>query len=346
MNDLIIKQTHALIQAGEIAEAEANLVVIAEQEGDHALVEVLDEMAPKDVLAVMREFDASKESIINLVVSPEQFVQAIVLERQYGEPIERYVPRLRNTMNAVMHRSYRIHGAIQIIRYANRLEIRNPGHALKPSAQWDAPGALLRNPRIAAVLHDVRLASTKGSGIRTLREQMLAHDLLPPTLASQRSADQFVATLLFHQFLGPDDRAWLRRHGAALIHTAQQHDEFVASHTGGAVGGVHRLGQHLKDGIRLADSVAGHVRPMVTFPMKHALQHQHGRMGWVAVRAVFDPASYASRSAAFFGQFRANEQRHPARRHPTYGGCGRSAGGALPDRPGRVFPVADSYTRS
>jgi hypothetical protein len=38
------------------------------------------------VLAVMREFDASKESIINLVVSPEQFVQAIVLERQYGEP--------------------------------------------------------------------------------------------------------------------------------------------------------------------------------------------------------------------------------------------------------------------
>ena len=59
MNDLIIKQTHALIQAGEIAEAEANLVVIAEQEGDHALVEVLDEMAPKDVLAVMREFGAN-----------------------------------------------------------------------------------------------------------------------------------------------------------------------------------------------------------------------------------------------------------------------------------------------
>ena len=53
MNDLIIKQTHALIQAGEIAEAESALAVIAEQEGDHALVEVLDEMAPKDVLAVM-----------------------------------------------------------------------------------------------------------------------------------------------------------------------------------------------------------------------------------------------------------------------------------------------------
>ncbi|MBL0284835.1 MAG: hypothetical protein IPQ01_13635 [Zoogloea sp.] len=105
MTQLVIKQTQALILAGEISEAEANLVVLAEKEGDHALVEVLDEMAPKDVLAVMREFDASKESIVNMLVSPEQFVQAIMLERQYGEPIEKYVPRLRNTMNAVMHRT-------------------------------------------------------------------------------------------------------------------------------------------------------------------------------------------------------------------------------------------------
>ncbi len=105
MTQLVIKEARELILAGEIAKAEAHLVVLAEQEGDHALVEVLDEMAPKDVLAVIREFDASKESVVSLVVSPEQFVQAIVLERQYGEPIEKYVPRLRNTMNAVMHRS-------------------------------------------------------------------------------------------------------------------------------------------------------------------------------------------------------------------------------------------------
>lgn len=105
MTQLVIKETRELILAGEISRAEAHLVVVAEQEGDHALVEVLDEMAPKDVLAVIREFDASKESVVNLLVSPEQFVQAIVLERQYGEPLERYVPRLRNTMNAVMHRN-------------------------------------------------------------------------------------------------------------------------------------------------------------------------------------------------------------------------------------------------
>ena len=89
MTQLVIKETRELILAGEISRAEAHLVVVAEQEGDHALVEVLDEMAPKDVLAVIREYDASKESVVNLLVSPEQFVQAIVLERQYGEPIEK-----------------------------------------------------------------------------------------------------------------------------------------------------------------------------------------------------------------------------------------------------------------
>src|SRR5690606_22335349 len=60
---------------------------------------------PKEVLAVMREFDSGKESVVNLLVSPEQFVQAIVLERLYGEALEEYAPRLRSTMNAVMYRN-------------------------------------------------------------------------------------------------------------------------------------------------------------------------------------------------------------------------------------------------
>lgn len=105
MNHPVIREARALIIAGEIAEAESQLVAIAEEEGDRALVAVLDEMAPKDVLAIMREFDASKESVINLVVSAEQFIEAVVLECKYGEPLDKYVPRLRNTMNAVMHRS-------------------------------------------------------------------------------------------------------------------------------------------------------------------------------------------------------------------------------------------------
>lgn len=113
-------------------------------------------------------------------------------------------------VNAVMHRSYRIHGAIQIIRYANRLEIRNPGHSIKAEEQLGEPGSETRNPRIAAVLHEVNIAETKGSGIRAMRDLMLAQDLLPPTFESSRRPDQFVATFLFHHFLGPDDLAWLR----------------------------------------------------------------------------------------------------------------------------------------
>lgn len=114
-------------------------------------------------------------------------------------------------VNAVMHRSYRIHGAIQIIRYANRLEIRNPGHSIKAEEQLGEPGSETRNPRIAAVLHEVNIAETKGSGIRAMRELMLGHDLLPPTFESSRRPDQFVATFLFHHFLGPDDLVWLRQ---------------------------------------------------------------------------------------------------------------------------------------
>jgi ATP-dependent DNA helicase RecG len=114
-------------------------------------------------------------------------------------------------VNAVMHRSYRTHGAIQIIRYANRLEVRNPGHSIKAEEQLGEAGSETRNPRIAAVLHDVNVAETKGSGIRAMRELMLAQNLLPPAFESTRRPDQFVATFLFHHFLGDSDLAWLRR---------------------------------------------------------------------------------------------------------------------------------------
>jgi len=114
-------------------------------------------------------------------------------------------------VNAIMHRSYRLHGPILILRYANRIEIRNPGHSLKPEEQLGEPGSKARNPIIANVLHDLHLAETKGSGIRTMRELMVSHDLLPPTFASDRRDEQFVATFLFHHFLGADDLAWLRR---------------------------------------------------------------------------------------------------------------------------------------
>jgi len=112
-------------------------------------------------------------------------------------------------VNAVMHRSYRTHGPVQIIRYANRLEIRNPGFSLKSPDHLGEPGSQPRNPVIAAVLHETRFAETKGSGIRVMREMMVRAGLTPPVFESDRSRDEFVARYLFHHFLGESDVAWL-----------------------------------------------------------------------------------------------------------------------------------------
>lgn len=112
-------------------------------------------------------------------------------------------------VNAVMHRSYRQKSAVQIIRYANRLEIRNPGHSLISDERLGEPGSVTRNEKIAAVLHETRYAETKGSGIRAMRESMAQANLSPPTFESDRGKDCFVVTFLFHHFLNEEDVRWL-----------------------------------------------------------------------------------------------------------------------------------------
>ncbi len=116
-------------------------------------------------------------------------------------------------VNALMHRSYRLHSPVQIIRYSNRLEIRNPGYSLVAEERWGDPGSVTRNPHLATVLHEVNFAETKGSGIRVMRQLMREGNLTPPTLESDRQKDLFVATFLFHHFLGPDDWHWLHSLG-------------------------------------------------------------------------------------------------------------------------------------
>lgn len=155
--------------------------------------------------AIRRATNAVRDELLQSFSLPEG-----AIEREEDPTLPLRVIR-EAIVNAVMHRSYRIHGAIQIIRYANRLEVRNPGHSIKAEEQLGEPGSETRNPRIAAVLHEVNVAETKGSGIRAMRELMVQHDLLPPTFESTRRPDQFVATFLFHHFLGKDDLTWLRR---------------------------------------------------------------------------------------------------------------------------------------
>ena len=120
-------------------------------------------------------------------------------------------------VNALMHRSYRSASPVQIIRYANRLEIRNPGFSLKSPEHLGEPGSEPRNPVIAAVLHETRFAETKGSGVRVMRQLLHAAGLSPPLFESDRGRDSFAATYLFHHFLGPDDVAWLARFKALAL---------------------------------------------------------------------------------------------------------------------------------
>ena len=112
-------------------------------------------------------------------------------------------------VNSFMHRSYRVNQPIQIIRYGNRIEIKNPGFSLKPEDQLGEPGSQQRNPFIAAVFHETNLAETKGSGIRTMRKLMEQAGMVPPTFESDHGNNQFTARLLLHHFLNEFDLAWL-----------------------------------------------------------------------------------------------------------------------------------------
>ena len=102
MNALaLIAKTQSLIAAGDIVAAEAALVELADAEGDHALMVVLEQLPPKDILAVIREYDNSKESVINLLVTPAMFAHAVVIEKQYKDLSRTH---LRGMINAVIFR--------------------------------------------------------------------------------------------------------------------------------------------------------------------------------------------------------------------------------------------------
>ena len=102
MNHLaLITRTQALIAAGDIVGAESALVALADSEGDAALMVVLAQLPPKDVLAVIREYDSSKESVINLLVTPEQFARAVVIEKQYKDLTRTH---LRGMVNSIIFR--------------------------------------------------------------------------------------------------------------------------------------------------------------------------------------------------------------------------------------------------
>ncbi len=124
-------------------------------------------------------------------------------------------------VNALMHRNYRIRQPVQIIRFSNRLEIRNPGHSLKPIDSLGEPGSVTRNEKIAAVLHEIGIAETKGSGIRVMFDEMRKANLTVPLFESSKEKDSFTAKLLVHHLLSSEDIEWL----AEFKHCSLSDDE-------------------------------------------------------------------------------------------------------------------------
>ena len=100
-NLALITKTQTLIAAGDIVGAEGALVELADAEGDAALMVVLEQLPAKDVLAIIREYDNSKESVINLLVTPEQFARAVVIEKQYKDLTRTH---LRGMVNSIIFR--------------------------------------------------------------------------------------------------------------------------------------------------------------------------------------------------------------------------------------------------
>jgi hypothetical protein len=102
MNHLaLIAKTQSLIAAGDIVGAESALTELADEEGDGALMVVLEQLPAKDILAVIREYDQSKESIVNLMVTPAQFAHAVVIEKQYKDLTRTH---LRGMVNSIIFR--------------------------------------------------------------------------------------------------------------------------------------------------------------------------------------------------------------------------------------------------
>ncbi|MEP6728583.1 MAG: ATP-binding protein, partial [Bacteroidota bacterium] len=152
---------------------------------------------------VQRTFNSIADDLPKGFLLPEGQVQA----ESIGLPVK----VLREAIvNAFIHRTYRENQPVQIIRYGNRIEIKNPGFSLKPEEQLGEPGSKNRNPFIAAIFHETNLAETKGSGIRIMRTLMEQASMVPPTFESDHSSNLFTTRLLLHHFLSEADIIWLR----------------------------------------------------------------------------------------------------------------------------------------
>ena len=188
MNHLaLIANTQSLIAAGDIVGAEFALVELADTEGDSALMVVLDQLPPKDILAVIREYDNSKESVINLMVTPAQFARAVVIEKQYKDLTRTH---LRGMVNSIIVRADA--DPVEFLNAMGDLEGGSEALADYFSEKWSRVEAFARTGTFDALEDDGEMLSETA---------LLASAYVKPRVEQDEIADQDWMQL-----------AWILRH--------------------------------------------------------------------------------------------------------------------------------------
>ena len=188
MNHLaLIEKTQLLIAAGDIVGAEGALVALADTEGDAALVVVLAQLPPKDILAVIREYDNSKESVVNLLVTPQQFARAVVIEKQYKDLTRTH---LRGMVNSIIFREDA--DPLEFLHAIGDLEGGSEALADYFTEKWD---------RIEAFAFHGSFDALKDTGELLSKAELQARAYEKPTLEQDEIAD--------HDWM---ELAWLLRY--------------------------------------------------------------------------------------------------------------------------------------
>jgi ATP-dependent DNA helicase RecG len=210
-------------------------------------------------------------------------------------------------VNALMHRSYRTQGPTQIIRYSNRIEIRNPGHSLKAEDRLGEPGSETRNPLIAAVLHETAFAETKGSGIRVMRRLLNEANVAPPRFESDRGRDEFTATFFLHNLLDDDDLAWLAHFARLNLANDEARALVHVREAGQITNAVYRD----LNGVDTLEA-SSHLRRLRTLKLLH--QHDRGAATYYTpTERLTHPESFGPGTAALQNPGRPGDNlEHPA----------------------------------
>jgi hypothetical protein len=175
-NLALIAKTQSLIAAGDIVGAESALVELADAEGDRALMVVLEQLPAKDILAVIREYDNSKESVINLLVTPDIFARAVVIEKQYKDLTRTH---LRGMVNSVIFREDA--DPVEFLNAIGELEGGSEAMADYFSEKWSRIEAFARTGTFDSVEDDGEMLSETA---------LLSSAYVPAKLELDEVADQ------------------------------------------------------------------------------------------------------------------------------------------------------------